>query len=140
MGWPEVRPPSSAYCVHRSLSMSSAAARKRRIAMSPCVTGPNWTGACANADNSPLNRPVPNVAAPAASIPPFKNERRFEPFLTSVPNRFIKLLLFGKDELVLATIDLHGLSEYKESRGFHAWRRPQIGRSTQQNHTFSSVP
>ena len=68
-GLPPFTPPSSLYCCHRSLSISSTAARSRRIAMSPLVSG----GAAAIA--SPANSALPGTAAAAASPTPFRNER-----------------------------------------------------------------
>src|ERR1700677_1376063 len=65
-------PPSSAYCVQRSDSISSAAARKRRIATSPASRRPS----CARAEDAFANKPAPTVAAPPASKPLFIKERR----------------------------------------------------------------
>ena len=39
-GLPPLTPPSSLYCCHKSLSISSTAANKRKIATSPCVIAP----------------------------------------------------------------------------------------------------
>src|SRR5580658_3982596 len=69
--WPGVRPPSSAYCCHRSASINSAAARNERIAMSPRV----GVRICAEAVLLATN-PAPTVAVPASRLF-LRNERRF---------------------------------------------------------------
>src|SRR5882757_5665466 len=63
-------PPSSLYCCHKSASMSSAAARNRRISASPRVRPP-----LARAVGALANSPAPIVPAPTASDLP-KKERR----------------------------------------------------------------
>src|SRR6266478_8712733 len=63
-------PPSSLYCCHKSASMSSAAARNRRISASPRVRPP-----LALAVGALANSPAPMVPAPTASDLP-KKERR----------------------------------------------------------------
>src|SRR5438874_12938552 len=63
-------PPSSLYCCHKSASMSSAAARNRRISASPRVRPP-----LALAVGALANSPAPIVPAPTASDLP-KKERR----------------------------------------------------------------
>src|SRR6185437_14685148 len=69
---PSWMPASSLYCCQRSVSMISAAARKRRIAASPRVRPP----ACAKAGaSSRTSRPTPKVAAPATA-PLARKERR----------------------------------------------------------------
>src|ERR1700683_2805312 len=68
--WPGVRPPSSAYCCHRSASISSAAARNLRMATSPLVGG----GAADSLLS--LRALAPITAAPVARAPRRK-ERRF---------------------------------------------------------------
>src|SRR6266404_607619 len=64
-------PPSSLYCCHKSASMSSAAARNRRMSKSPCV----GASCCALAVGALANSPAPIVPAPTASDLP-KKERR----------------------------------------------------------------
>src|SRR5205085_12498906 len=64
-------PPSSLYCCHKSASMSSAAARNRRMSKSPCV----GAACCALAVGALANSPAPMVPAPTASDLP-KKERR----------------------------------------------------------------
>src|SRR5712672_2685095 len=64
-------PASSLYCRHKSASMSSAAARNRRMSKSPCVAA----SCCALAVGALANSPAPMVPAPAASDLP-KKERR----------------------------------------------------------------
>src|SRR4051794_40989775 len=66
-------PASSLYCCHRSVSISSAAARKRRMAASPLVR-PLLARA---ADASAKSPPAP-IAAPATA-PLTKSERRVVP-------------------------------------------------------------
>src|ERR1700733_14895465 len=66
-------PPSSAYCTHRSDSISSAAARKRRMAASPLLRYPLL---CARAEVPWANKPAPTAAAPPVRRPLFINERR----------------------------------------------------------------
>src|SRR5437763_7348125 len=66
-------PPSSWYCNHRSVSMISAAARKRRMAASPRVRLPLRSSSPASAR---VASSVPALkAAPAIPIP-LRNERR----------------------------------------------------------------
>src|SRR6201996_9701103 len=69
-GLPPFTPPSSLYCSHRSASISSAAARNRRIAMSPLAR------ALLAAIASLANRALPGTAAAAATPTPLKNDRR----------------------------------------------------------------
>src|SRR6266513_3762156 len=64
-------PASSLYCRHKSASMSSAAARNRRMSKSPCV----GASCCALAVGALANSPAPIVPAPTASDLP-KKERR----------------------------------------------------------------
>src|SRR6202046_4162293 len=66
-------PPSSAYWVQRSASMSSAAARNRRMAASPGLSLPR---SCARAEVPFANKPAPTAAAPPARRPLFIKERR----------------------------------------------------------------
>src|SRR5208282_2550762 len=66
-------PPSSAYCVHRSASISSAAARNWRMATSPA---PREPPPCARAKVAFVNKPAPTTAAPPARRLPFIKERR----------------------------------------------------------------
>ena len=70
-------PPSSAYCVQKSCSISSAAAGNRRMAASPGVSGLEGradSAVCANSLRSP--RTVASAtAAPAARLP-LRKERR----------------------------------------------------------------
>src|SRR4029077_11380957 len=64
-------PASSLYCCHKSASMSSAAARNRRMSKSPCV----GASCCALAVGALANSPEPMVPAPTAIDLP-KKERR----------------------------------------------------------------
>src|ERR1700733_14059186 len=66
-------PPSSAYCIQRSDSISSAAARKRRMAASPLLRYPLF---CARAEAPLANKPAPTAAAPPVRRPLFIKERR----------------------------------------------------------------
>jgi hypothetical protein len=61
-GLPPFTPPSSLCCSHRSLSISSAAARKRRTATSPAVSSPARRFALAAPATSAL---AGSAAAPA---------------------------------------------------------------------------
>src|SRR2546430_823129 len=67
-------PPSSLYCCHKSASMSSAAAKNRRMSKSPCV----GAACCALAVGALVNSPAPMVPAPAASDVPKKERRLIE--------------------------------------------------------------
>src|ERR1700678_275667 len=70
-------PPSSAYCVQRSDSISSAAARNRRMATSPALREPlACVLACALAKVPLVSKPALTTAAPPARRLPFKKERR----------------------------------------------------------------
>src|SRR5271155_1532277 len=79
-------PPSSAYCVQRSDSRISAAARNRRIAMSPLRR--LFSLSQPNARVSPPAKPAPIATAPPASTPCFKSDLRFTA-------RFIRLCVFS---------------------------------------------
>src|SRR5256886_544062 len=68
-------PPSSLHCCHKSASISSAAARNRRIALSPAVRPP-----LALAVEALANSPAPIVPAPTASDLPKKERRLRKPF------------------------------------------------------------
>src|SRR5580658_259887 len=74
MGGRSPIPPSSAYWFQRSDSISSAAARNCRIAMSPADRDLLLL-VCAKAGRWPARTPAPTAAAPA-NTPPFKKERR----------------------------------------------------------------
>src|SRR5882724_3780135 len=84
-------PPSSLYCCHKSASMSSAAARNRRISASPRVRPPLALAARALA-----NSPAPIVPAPTASDLPKKERRLIKLFVdllisdsrSTLPSRF----------------------------------------------------
>src|SRR4029079_11527811 len=71
-------PASSLYCCQRSVSISSAAARNRRIAASPFVRppfGPPFGRGLASASDGSSNRPpAPRLAAPTAA--PFSRKER----------------------------------------------------------------
>src|ERR1700722_11446826 len=109
MGGLSPMPPSSAYCVQRSLSISSAAARNRRIAISPAEREPlplldvDW----AKVDIPRVIRPVPMVAAPAANALFFKNARRV--FRASDSDCFICLFFVLKSRLVNEINCIHWL-------------------------------
>src|SRR5271155_4116399 len=79
-------PPSSAYCVQRSDSISSAAARNRRIAASPA---PSLPRSCARAEVPFANKPAPTAAAPPARRPLFIKERRSTERLVLLTGFFI---------------------------------------------------
>src|ERR1700691_4424143 len=66
-------PPSSAYCVQRSDSISSAAARNRRMATSPWLR--DRLPDCARAKVAFANKPAPTAAPPARRLL-FMKERR----------------------------------------------------------------
>src|SRR5246127_476364 len=71
---PSWMPASSLYCCQRSVSISSAAARNRRIATSPFVSPPfgrRFASASAGSSNRP---PAPRLAAPTAA--PFSRKER----------------------------------------------------------------
>src|SRR5580700_3124826 len=65
-------PPSSAYCVQRSDSISSAAARNWRMATSP---GLRESPDCARAKGALASKLAP-ITAPPARSPPFIKDRR----------------------------------------------------------------
>src|SRR5262245_12334289 len=69
-------PPSSLYCCHKSASMSSAAARNRRMSASPRVRPPRRSVAAV----AFANRPAPMVPAPTASDVPKKERLLTERF------------------------------------------------------------
>src|ERR1700704_3955816 len=69
-------PPSSLYCCHKSASMISAAARNRRMSVSPTVKA----ACCALAVGALANSPAPMVPAPTASDLPKKERRLIELF------------------------------------------------------------
>src|SRR5271156_631494 len=79
-------PPSSAYCVQRSASISSAAARNRRMAASPGLSLPRSCAELVFANN-----PAPTVAAPPASRPLFIKERRSTERVVLLTDCFIDL-------------------------------------------------
>src|SRR5581483_1962167 len=81
-------PPSSLYCCQRSVSMISAAARNRRIAMSPLVMGPLLSSA--NTEELFIN-PAPNVAAPVAAKLFFTKERRSTDFFIGSTSFFTEI-------------------------------------------------
>src|SRR6202789_2325889 len=84
-------PPNSAYCVQRSDSISSAAARNRRMAASPGLSLPRSCAEVVFASN-----PTPTVAAPPASRPLFIKERRSTERVVLLTDFFmIYLLLHG---------------------------------------------
>src|SRR5580658_9636316 len=85
-------PPSASYCIQRSDSMTSAAPRKRRIAMSRGAKRPEFWAP--NVDTPLAARPAPTVATPAATMPSLINERRFDFFLNIDSERSIVYLLF----------------------------------------------
>src|SRR5271157_1211586 len=68
-------PHSSLYCVQKSASRASPAARNRKMAASPAV---RLLPDCANALVPCTSKPVPTVA-PAAVSPVFRKLRRFPP-------------------------------------------------------------
>src|SRR6266576_508703 len=68
-------PPSSLYCSHKSASMSSAAARNRRMSASPRVRPPLEFASLTWAVRVLAKSPAPIVPAPTASDLP-KKERR----------------------------------------------------------------
>src|SRR5579871_1184093 len=80
-------PPSSLYCVQKSTSRASPAARNRKMAASPAV---RLLLDCANAFVPCTSKPVPTVA-PAAVSPVFRKLRRF-PLLIGVVFSFISIL------------------------------------------------
>src|ERR1700720_170206 len=77
-------PPSSLYCVQKSTSRASPAARNRKMAASPAV---RLLLDCANAFVPCTSKPVPTVA-PAAVSPVFRKLRRF-PLLSRFDFSFI---------------------------------------------------
>src|SRR6202034_1619849 len=82
-------PPSSAYCVQRSDSISSAAARNRRMATSPELREPvSCVFACARANVPLANSPAPTAALPARRLP-FRKERRS----TKLPEDFFFIFM-----------------------------------------------
>src|ERR1700722_12153221 len=121
MGGLSPMPPSSAYCVQRSLSISSAAARNRRIAISPAEREPlplldvDW----AKVDIPRVNRPAPMVAAPAANALFFKNERRL--FRVSDSDCFMCLSFVLKSWLVNETNRIHWLRYRPVSYRFYSY-------------------
>src|SRR5208282_444970 len=78
-------PPSSAYCVQRSDSISSAAARNWRMAASPFVSGPELvfdsSEVCPDSDVCANSLRPPRTVAPAMAPPAarlyLRKERRF---------------------------------------------------------------
>ncbi len=91
-------PPSSLYCCHKSVSRISAAARKRRMSMSPCV---GWSSASALDGIAATMRPT----APGPTSPLRRNERREvgnfsgSIFLTIVSYRYAKWVRIGSVSL-----------------------------------------
>ncbi len=61
------------------------------MAMSPLVIGERSSSSHAKAKGLPGNIAVPIVAAPAATIPFFKNDRRFLALLKMLPFSFIAI-------------------------------------------------
>src|SRR5579871_1113482 len=80
-------PPSSLYCVQKSTSKASPAARNRKMAASPAV---RLLLDCANAFVSSSTKPAPTVA-PAAVSPAFRKLRRF-PLLIRLEFLFMSVL------------------------------------------------
>jgi hypothetical protein len=62
--------------------------------MSPLLIGERSSSSRSKADTFPANSPAPKVAAPAATVPLFKNVRRFVPFVKTLLSRFIALSPF----------------------------------------------
>src|SRR5580700_1911201 len=87
---------SSQYCSQRSLSRISAAARKLRIAASPSLNLP-FSRSSPKAETPLIRNPLLRVAAPAATTPRFKNERRPTSFcvLTFIAPPFAASFAFG---------------------------------------------
>src|SRR5579871_3774217 len=83
-------PPSSLYCVQKSTSRASPAARNRKMAASPAV---RLVLDCANALVPCASKPTPTVA-PAADSPVLRKLRRFA-FLIRFVFSFI-MVLFHK--------------------------------------------
>src|ERR1700736_2194615 len=86
---PKGTPPSSQYCSHRSLSRISAAARNRRIAASPRLSGPLLFLADALPTAPIIAAPGANIIAPIPSRR--RNERRGRAF--GATTRFAESLL-----------------------------------------------
>src|SRR5271163_3387467 len=74
-GLPPFTPPSSSYCCQRSASISSAAARNRRIAASPLVSPPLPSASAVAVLPSGPRRVAPTPAA----APVARNDRRLTP-------------------------------------------------------------
>src|SRR5437667_12819909 len=101
--------------MHRSASTCSRALRNVRIAMSPFVIGA-WSSSCpAKATGEPGNFAVPIVAAPAATIPLFINDRRFLEPLKTLPFSFIAIS-FSPIEFRSVVSSLQSVRNYADSR------------------------
>src|SRR5277367_6934951 len=99
-------PPNSAYCCQRSDSISSAAARNRRMAISPGLSLPR---SCARAGVPFANKPAPTAAAPPARRPLFIKERRSTGSLVLLTGFFIVAPLvpiLGDDGSLLGRLPL----------------------------------
>src|SRR5579862_950748 len=90
-------PPSSAYWIHRSASISSAAARNRRMASSPL-----------------RNLPLPDLACAPALVALLKSPTTGNAVMPAIPTPFIKVLRpYAPVDLMLLSlfmIYLHPLS------------------------------
>src|ERR1700680_77695 len=79
--------------------MVSSACRTRRMAASPLVRLPLLpSSSWAKTGRPPASSPAPMVAAPAATMPFFRNARRFFGLLRTRPFSFIANLLFFRIE------------------------------------------
>src|SRR5580693_4717909 len=116
-------PPSSAYCSQRSVSICSTALRNRKIAMSP------FDGllelSCGNANALPPMNPAPIVAAPPASTPFFRNDRRFT-------GRAVTRFSFSITSLLC--IEKHTASRYGTHHRQAACHRKVKGMSRSRSH------
>src|SRR5580698_10103823 len=84
-------PPSSAYCVQRSDSISSAAARKRRMATSPALSA-ELAADCARAKVAFANKPAPTAAPPARRLLFIKERRSTERLMDGRSSSFFIMM------------------------------------------------
>src|SRR5271170_7780330 len=84
-------PPSSAYCVQRSDSINSAAARNRRMATSPALRDCPFD--CARAKVAFANKPAPTAAPPARRLLFIKERRSTERLLDETSSSFFTITL-----------------------------------------------
>src|SRR5580698_5460154 len=82
-------PPSSAYCVQRSDSINSAAAKNWRMATSPALR--DWPD-CARAKVAFANKPAPTAAPPARRLLFIKERRSTERLMDGSSSSFFIMM------------------------------------------------